>query len=308
MRGLRFSVAGVPVHVDVTFLLLSVALAVQRLRDPPALAVWVGVVFVSILLHELGHAFAFRAFGHRPSITLYAMGGMTGSARREPLGPIRQLAVSLAGPLTGLALGLGAVAWLQGGGAVPGGALGVLALRDLAFVGIVWTIFNLLPVLPLDGGQSLQALLDLLTGGRGRRPTLVVSIVVGGLGALWALSAEQLWIAFLAGLFTWRNVQALGGARSAVDPDAGPRTRLRSGDEALGRQDWDAAAQTAAEVRGAARGDDLRAQAGQLLVAAHLGAGRIDAAAEALAQFPPELPAPTWLAERVMSAQRRRSG
>jgi len=175
-------------------------------------------------------------------------------------------------------------------------------------VGIVWTIFNLLPVLPLDGGQSLQALLDLLTGGRGRRPTLVISIVVGGLGALWALSAEQLWIAFLAGLFTWRNVQALGGARSAVDPDAGPRTRLRSGDEALGRQDWDAAAQTAAEVRGAARGDDLRAQAGQLLVAAHLGAGRIDAAAEALAQFPPELPAPTWLAERVMSAQRRRSG
>lgn len=305
MRGLRLSIFGIPVHVDVTFLLLAVALGAQRLQDPPTLVVWVGVALVSILVHELGHAVAFRAFGHRPTITLYAMGGLTGTDLRAPLGAGRQLAVSLAGPVAGLTLGLVAVAWLQAGLTVPGGRLGVVAIRDLAFVGIVWTVFNLLPVLPLDGGQSLQAVLDLLTGGRGRRPALVVSIAVGGLGTLWALSAQQLWIGFLAGLFTWRNVRALADAPSAVDPDAALRTRLRSGDEALGRRDWAQAARIAEEVRDGARGDDLSAQAGQLLVAAHLGAGRIDDAARALASFPPRLPPPAWLAERVWSAQRR---
>src|SRR5437588_6396666 len=76
------------------------------------LVAWVVIVTASVLLHELGHAVAFRRYGQQPQILLQGMGGLT-SGSGQPLSPRRDVVVSLAGPLTGLlVLGLPAV-WLS---------------------------------------------------------------------------------------------------------------------------------------------------------------------------------------------------
>src|SRR5512147_2302977 len=72
---LRFSIAGIPVTVHPLFWLIALLLGSSG--DLLLIPIWVAVVFISILIHELGHAFAFRRFGQRSQIILHFAGGLT---------------------------------------------------------------------------------------------------------------------------------------------------------------------------------------------------------------------------------------
>src|SRR3954464_14722355 len=99
----HFTWAGIPGRVEPVFFVIIVILGFNPNDPRPILLVsWVAIAFVSILLHELGHAIAFRLFGINPSITLYGMGGLTSGQGR--LTPVESIAVSLAGPLSALFL------------------------------------------------------------------------------------------------------------------------------------------------------------------------------------------------------------
>src|SRR5688500_3784168 len=76
---LHFRVFGFPVRVHPYFWLVTAIMGLGSGDEgtaPMELLTWVGVVFVSILVHELGHAFLQRRFGGRPWITLYGLGGL----------------------------------------------------------------------------------------------------------------------------------------------------------------------------------------------------------------------------------------
>ncbi len=73
---MRFRILGFPVHVQPFFLLVAALLGGMR-NDLTLILIWVAVVFVSVLAHELGHALVARAYGQQPSILLYSMGGLT---------------------------------------------------------------------------------------------------------------------------------------------------------------------------------------------------------------------------------------
>ena len=74
---MQFKLANIAVTVRGSFFVVAALLAYDRIAQPAALGIWVAVVFVSVLTHELGHALAFLRYGHAPSIELYAMGGVT---------------------------------------------------------------------------------------------------------------------------------------------------------------------------------------------------------------------------------------
>src|SRR5690242_1597681 len=83
-RGIGFSLFGVPVRIASSFWFIAILFGTQGVgrsaSSEKALAealIWTAIVFVSILLHEFGHATAARAFGAEPSITLHALGGLT---------------------------------------------------------------------------------------------------------------------------------------------------------------------------------------------------------------------------------------
>lgn len=162
--------------------------------------IWVGVLFVSILWHELGHAFAMRRFGYSPSIELYGMGGRTmwGRGPAHP-SPGKRIVVSLAGPFFGFLLG-GAMLLVDLLVGDTGQPLLDYFFGTMMWVNVGWGVLNLVPMLPWDGGHVMEGVFDLFTKGKGRKPAAVVTIALSVLIALAVFAAwgiQQWWILFL---------------------------------------------------------------------------------------------------------------
>jgi len=229
----QFRLFGIPVQVNLLFF-LTVLLIRPRQGDSPALAlVWVAIAFAGVLLHELGHALTARAFGQAPRIALHVMGGVTYWSPQGDLGAWKRVATSVAGPGVGVVLGL--AAWVAQG--VAGlthddGPAGV-ALDYFIWVNLGWGVFNLVPMMPLDGGNILAAGLEGLFGAGGRLAARGVSIVVAlGVAAL-ALAGGAYFAAALCALFIYTNTQALraerAARRAAVAPEPEPAPPLGPG-------------------------------------------------------------------------------
>ncbi|HXG76223.1 MAG TPA: site-2 protease family protein [Gaiellaceae bacterium] len=186
--------------------------------------------FVSILLHELGHALqAKREHVRIEGITLWMLGGVAKMSGRVP-GAASELRIAAAGPLVSLVLGLACVAaavWLG----LPEAADAVAAW--LGYVNLALLVFNLLPAFPLDGGRILLAALWLASGDQQRamRRTVAVSRVAAfgliGAGAVLLVSGSPtggIWLGFI-GWFLLQAASAEAEQRTAEARLAGLRVR-----------------------------------------------------------------------------------
>ena len=102
-RGtLRFGLFGIPVRVLPWFWLTTFFTGASN--DTGLVLIWIAVVFVSILIHELGHVLAYRAFGTKGEILLYGWGGLAVPLRGRAWNTFQQVVVSAAGPMAGFCL------------------------------------------------------------------------------------------------------------------------------------------------------------------------------------------------------------
>jgi len=157
-----------------------------------AAAIMALLLFASVLLHELGHSLVARSQGIKVnSITLFLFGGVA-SIDQESKTPGQAFQVAIAGPAVSFVLFalLGAVLF-----AVPdqSNPISVMA-GNLAFVNLFLGLFNLLPGLPLDGGQILKAAVWKATGSRFK-------------GVHWAARSGKAlgWFAILFGIMTFTS-------------------------------------------------------------------------------------------------------
>lgn len=227
-------IAGVDVLVRASWLLIAVLIAVlfaprieQEAPGLGNLAYVAGLAFavllyLSVLLHELSHAFAARGFGLPVrSVTLHFLGGVT-EIEGEPQTPWREFVVAFVGPLTSLALGGLAYLAIE---PAPDGLL-TFVVRGLAFANIVVGVLNLVPGLPLDGGRVLRALVwsvsrrphlaTTVAGWAGRAVAVLLCATPFLLDSLTTLQPQifDYVIAGIIGLFLWEGAsQALLGAR-----------------------------------------------------------------------------------------------
>jgi Zn-dependent protease/CBS domain-containing protein len=162
-----FRVAGIQLRIHITFLLLIAWLAFgYYAQGGSAVAasrvIFVLLLFLCVVLHEFGHAFAAKAFGiNTPDITLLPIGGVA-RLERMPEEPVQELVIAVAGPMVNVVIALGL---LVAGGAqafanpststMEGGGL----IAQLMTINILLVLFNLLPAFPMDGGRVLRALL-----------------------------------------------------------------------------------------------------------------------------------------------------
>lgn len=179
---LYFTIANFPVRIHPLFWLMTLMFGGSN-NEISRMLIWIGVVFTSVLVHELGHALVLRRFGQSVHIVLHGGGGLAvsepvawgGGWAGVALSPRQRVIATAAGPLAGF--GLAALVVLLAyalGGTFVGARLGIVpwVVLDLPawlnefqfvfntalFVNLVWGLMNLMPVYPLDGGQIARAL------------------------------------------------------------------------------------------------------------------------------------------------------
>lgn len=234
---LNFSLFGLHVRVSAFFWLTALVLGWRLAqRDVRLLVLWVAAVFVSILIHELGHAFAFRYFGVSSHIVLYHFGGLAipdsmysawGRSSRSQ-DPRSRIIVSAAGPGIQLVLvaclvigvrltGHSAPLWipyvpvdlLTGTSPMIQGDLLRNLVAFLLEINFYWALLNLMPIYPLDGGQIARDLFLMADVGSGIRNSLVLSVVTGAGIAIYAGMHDELFLAIMFGLLAFSSYQAL---------------------------------------------------------------------------------------------------
>jgi Zn-dependent protease/CBS domain-containing protein len=124
-------------------------------------AVFVVLLYLSVLVHELSHSLVARGYGLPVRrILLYPLGGFS-EIDREPPTPGREFLVSAAGPALSLGLAGCGYGLMH---VVPGGTIAGTLVSQLRWANLVVGLFNLLPGLPLDGGRMLRAAIWKVTG------------------------------------------------------------------------------------------------------------------------------------------------
>ncbi len=228
---MRFRLFGIPVEVQPGFWLIAAALGFDYLSQPPRVLfpIWVAVVFVSIMVHELGHAIAVIRYRGDPSITLHMLGGLTSWRASMRLRRIDRIIISFAGPLAGFILAGAIYAFIRLAPGVASDLNQYLAfgLERLFMVNLAWGIFNLIPVLPFDGGHILEAAL----GPQRTRIAALVSLICGVSIALMFLFARQIWgtlIVGLGALQSYQRFQAESRNRASKRPPAPPAWNRKS--------------------------------------------------------------------------------
>jgi stage IV sporulation protein FB len=234
---LNFRLLRIPVRIHPFFWVLSAALGWEG-RDGAQVLVWIACVFVSILVHEFGHGLTARALsGQRPTVVLYAMGGLC-FTDGEDRSAGRRIAMILMGPGAGFLLA-GVVAALEAAllGSINFGAfnwyfhdaprwtsgLMYVAFGDLLWINLFWGLVNLFPIYPLDGGQIAQTLLKMHNRREGARRGFILSLVTAGLLAIYLYQDGQTYNALFIGYLGLINFQFLQAAqeqgRYGVEPE-----------------------------------------------------------------------------------------
>lgn len=213
---ISFRLFGIPVTIGGSFLLVAALLGLGGTSRVETVVAWVVLVFVSILIHELGHAFTAIAYGSEVAIELNGLGGLT---RWNPPGgdltPGRRAAVAAAGSAVGLAFG--GLVWLAARQLGPFSGLTEFVVTNLIYVNVFWGLLNWLPIRPLDGGHLLLSLLEKIAPSRARGVAKAIFIVSAGVALFLALRFELLFIALLSG---WLLLSEFRSQRPR--PPAGP--------------------------------------------------------------------------------------
>lgn len=232
---IRFKLFGIPVEIQpffwVTTCLLGGGVSAHSREEILSVVLFMVAALISILVHELGHALTgLRYGGGYARITLTAFGGL---AQHEgaPLDRDQRFRMVAAGPGAGLAL-FALVAGLPCAVFPPRDVLSLVShllfgksmgftsgtlpefivahpmwfdfLWQMLWINFWWSMINLLPVLPLDGGKIAELFI------RPRRMVHQIGIAVAGVVALYGyFKLEETYMALLFGFLAWENYQKL---------------------------------------------------------------------------------------------------
>jgi stage IV sporulation protein FB len=182
---ITFSLFNIPIRVLpwfwITLALIGGVLGVDSKDTFFKLLLFLIAGFISILVHELGHALTAKSYGKRVEIVLQAFGGYAAYGGGAPLSRLKTFFITAAGPAIQIALGFAVFGISKSAPELSPQAF--YFLETLYWISFVWAILNLLPVLPMDGGRIMETIL----GPKLLHVTLIISIVVAVAVALLGL-------------------------------------------------------------------------------------------------------------------------
>lgn len=222
-KGIAFQLFGFPVSIQGSFVLLVAFLGYLSFPNDLGLAIaFLVVAIFAVLVHELGHAFAARRLGTSmgPTISLEGMAGLTRYRPASQPSRGQSIFVSFAGPLAGILLGVLVFA-IRESNVVETTNFTHNLFRIGLFTTFGWSAFNLLPIVPLDGGHIMT---DMIPGNQyiRRRRAAVVSIVFSLVAGLFLWQAGIIFGAIILAMMAFQNFSILTApaptARVAAPP------------------------------------------------------------------------------------------
>ncbi|MFZ0013306.1 MAG: site-2 protease family protein [Acidimicrobiia bacterium] len=214
---LRFRLFKMPVTVRSSFLIIAGLIGFIGVGTWSQTIAWIVIVFVSILIHEMGHALTARMYGSAVAIELNGLGGLTRwSTPREEITPGRRALIAAAGSAVGLLFG--GLVWLVAGQFGPYDQLTAFILESTIYVNVFWGLLNWLPIRPLDGGHLLESLLEKVTPNRAEAIARVIFTVTAAAALAVAIWQQFIFIAVLAG---WLLLSEFGTGQPPAEASGG---------------------------------------------------------------------------------------
>lgn len=200
----------IPITIHPLFIVVALWIGYLITQDVAAMIVVAGIIFISILVHEFGHALTARAFKQTPSITLQLLGGLT-ERRGPPLKKWQEFLIVLNGPLAGFLL---SYIFFQ---------LNLIHPSAFLLIGfqinLIWTIFNLLPVLPMDGGHLLRITLEKLFGFKGLKASMLISLLLATGLTLLSFIAGELFVGIILAIFAFESYRGYAHLKTMSSSD-----------------------------------------------------------------------------------------
>jgi stage IV sporulation protein FB len=222
----------IPIHIFPFFWFLILMIGWLNSASILGTVIWSVVILISILIHEYGHALTALMFGQEAEINLVGLGGLT--KRQGPkLERWKEFIIVFNGPLAGFMIFI--VAYLLLGVVGEKRTILIYALDVAINVNLFWTLLNLLPVLPLDGGHLLRILLEGAFGLRGLKVAFLISIVLATLIGLYSFLIQQILMGALFFMLAFESYRAWADLKNMApeDTDQHLQNLLKEGLEEL---------------------------------------------------------------------------
>lgn len=241
--------------------------------------IWMGIVFVSVLFHELGHALTAVAFKQKARIQLVLLGGLT-TYEGPKLSYKQQFLIVLNGPIFGLILSAVAYFFIKS-------AHQPLVFIILSFIwkaNLFWSLANLLPVMPLDGGQLLRVALEGFFGAKGFRAALICGASFAALLAFFCFAVQQFILGAFLFLFGFQSFDLWRKSKHVTNSDREETNRqmMIQAEAALQAGNKTEAKRLLEEIREKSKGGMLSDLAAQYLAFLNLEEKNRDAAYDLL--------------------------
>lgn len=214
----------IPISIHPLFWVTAAIIGWMLSGNISGMIIWIFIIFFSVLIHEFGHALTALCFGKTPKIDLIALGGVTSYATGG-LAYWKQFLIVFNGPLFGFLLYVGASLLLLLPLSTHTFLISVIA--SVKVINFFWTIMNLVPVLPLDGGQLLRIVMEAWLGIKGIRMSFMIGCIIALLISLFFFVIQGFLVGALFFLFAFQSFDTWRKARQLSDPDREDEMRTK---------------------------------------------------------------------------------
>lgn len=238
----------VPITIHPLFWLVALFIAFMSTGTLGGTLLGIIVILVSVIVHEFGHALTGIFFHQKTRIELAAFGGFT-YRQGTKLKLWQEFFVVLNGPLAGFLLFL--ISWTILHAFTISNSAILFALKYIALINFFWTIVNLIPVLPLDGGHLLSIVLEAIFGFKGVKMAIIAGLIIAIAVSIFFFATGRFFVGALFLILTFESFRSLRYYKllSEQDRDVDLQEMMKSADADFQKQDYQSALKKLEEVR-----------------------------------------------------------
>lgn len=273
----------IPIRIYPFFWLLICLIGWMSSNTLAGTFIWAVVIFFSVLIHEYGHALTAMAFGQKSHIELVGLGGVT--VRQGPKQKLwKEFLIVFNGPLAGFMIYIIASQFryvLEGD--APEWLKYTIFITMVA--NLFWTILNLLPIHPLDGGKLLSIILESFFGIAGVRAALLISSVLAIVVSVYFFLNQSLLGGALFIMLAFESYRAWQGVKQLSSHDANEELQaaLKEAESSLHTGQDEKAQHELEQIREKTKEGIIYLNATELLAKIYAKQGKIKEAYELLA-------------------------